>query len=253
MIQESNKLMIIGTKESFLIRSLIKKMKESNLDAFFTIATVDAINKAYEDAFLIAIYLDPGEVVDPKVLTYLKDRMGEHPKHLFVIGEKQDIDDLGSVMSVDYITRSFERPLNVEEFIELSGTYLDDSMALDTKKTILIVDDDPTYMGMVRDWLKDSYNVYMAKSGTQALKTLGNTTCDLILLDYEMPVVTGPQVLQMLREEPDTRSIPVIFLTGKNDKESIMKVLALKPEGYLLKTILKDDLLKELTKIFNKI
>ena len=73
---------------------------------------------------------------------------------------------------------------------------------------------------------------------------------DLILLDHEMPVTSGPQVLEMLRSDPDTSRIPVIFLTGKGDKESVMQVVALKPEGYFLKTIEKEELLNNLRSFF---
>ena len=73
---------------------------------------------------------------------------------------------------------------------------------------------------------------------------------DLILLDHEMPVTSGPQVLEMLRSDPETRSIPVIFLTGKSDRESVMAVVNLKPEGYFLKTIDKKELLSNLSKFF---
>ena len=58
-----------------------------------------------------------------------------------------------------------------------------------------------------------------------------------------MPVVDGPQVLQMLREEPETANIPVIFLTGIGTKEAVQRVMALKPSGYILKTTTRDDLL----------
>ena len=75
---------------------------------------------------------------------------------------------------------------------------------------------------------------------------------DLVLLDYEMPVVDGRQVLEMIRSEPDFASIPVIFLTSKNDKESIMKVLELKPEGYLLKTMKPSDIVRSVDEFFEK-
>ena len=90
----------------------------------------------------------------------------------------------------------------------------------------------------------------MVNSGLQALKWLGKNKVDLILLDHEMPVTTGPQVLEMLRSDPETKDIPVIFLTGKGDKESVMKVVALKPEGYFLKTIQKDELIENLQDFF---
>ena len=75
---------------------------------------------------------------------------------------------------------------------------------------------------------------------------------DLILLDYEMPVTSGPQVLEMIRNETNVDSIPVIFLTGKGDRESVMKVLELKPDGYLLKSTEKAALLKSIADFFEK-
>ncbi len=113
---------------------------------------------------------------------------------------------------------------------------------------ILIVDDDPAYAKIVREWIRDKYKVDIVTAGMQAisflLKLPENDQVDLILLDYEMPVVDGPQVLQMLRQEPGTASIPVIFLTGNGTKEAVTRVMGLKPDGYLLKSTQKNDLLK---------
>jgi CheY-like chemotaxis protein len=90
----------------------------------------------------------------------------------------------------------------------------------------------------------------MANSGLQAIKWLGKNSVDLILLDHEMPITSGPQVLEMLRSDEETKDIPVMFLTGKSDKESVMAVVALRPEGYFLKTIQKAELLEKLEEFF---
>ena len=115
-------------------------------------------------------------------------------------------------------------------------------------KRILIIDDDPAYAKIVREWIRDKYKVDIVTAGMQAitflLKLPESDKVDLILLDYEMPVVDGPQVLQMLRQEPATDSIPVIFLTGNGTKEAVTRVMELKPDGYLLKTTQKEDILK---------
>ena len=116
--------------------------------------------------------------------------------------------------------------------------------------SILVVDDDPSFLSLVREWLRSTYRVSMANSGLQAIKWLGSNKVDLILLDYEMPVTNGPQVLEMLRADDETKDIPVMFLTGKGDKESVMKVVSLKPEGYFLKTIQKNELLEKLDEFF---
>ena len=65
----------------------------------------------------------------------------------------------------------------------------------------------------------------------------------MILLDYEMPVVDGAQVFQMLQQEPSTQNIPVIFLTGVGDKDQVERVLRLRPTGYILKSTTKEKLL----------
>ena len=116
----------------------------------------------------------------------------------------------------------------------------------------MIVDDDTEYLALVRDWLKDRYQVFMANSGMQAIKSLGVNKVDLILLDFQMPITSGPKVLEMIRSDSETASIPVFFLTGRNDKESVMQVVNLKPEGYLLKTIEKPALLAKLEAFFAK-
>ncbi|MBE6015590.1 MAG: response regulator [Lachnospiraceae bacterium] len=124
------------------------------------------------------------------------------------------------------------------------------------KKRILLVDDDPTYAKMVKEWLKDRYKVEIVTAGMQAitflLKMPPDKQVDLILLDYEMPIVDGPQVLQMLRQEKATKDIPVIFLTGVDSKEGVTRVMSLRPEGYLLKSAGKEDIRRYLRKEFGE-
>ena len=73
---------------------------------------------------------------------------------------------------------------------------------------------------------------------------------DLILLDYEMPVISGPQVLEMIRSESKVESTPVIFLTGKGDRESVLKVMELRPDGYLLKSLPREKILASVKEFF---
>ena len=75
---------------------------------------------------------------------------------------------------------------------------------------------------------------------------------DLVLLDYEMPVCDGRQVLEMFRAEEELADIPVIFLTGRNDMESVRKVLSLKPAGYLFKATNPDEIRKNIDMFFEK-
>ena len=116
-------------------------------------------------------------------------------------------------------------------------------------KKILIVDDNPMTLRVIRNQLIDNYVVGCANSGELALKYLSGVNPDLILLDYEMPGMDGAQVLEIVRNSPKTAKIPVVFLTGINDAARIKRVLDLKPQGYLLKPIEKADLLQSIARI----
>lgn len=125
-------------------------------------------------------------------------------------------------------------------------------MAVKAKKHILIIDDDPLYMKTIREWLKDDYTVTMTISGEQALAWLKDNPADAILLDYGLPVMPGPQIMEKLYDNEKTRNIPVVVLTGMNDRESIMRIISMCPADYLLKNITKAELLEKLGKVFVK-
>ena len=78
----------------------------------------------------------------------------------------------------------------------------------------------------------------------------GRADCDVVLLDYDMPVTQGPQLMEMIRTEFDASEIPIIFVTGKSDRASIMNVVPLKPQGYLLKTMCKEDIVDAVDNFF---
>ena len=103
------------------------------------------------------------------------------------------------------------------------------------KRRLLIVDDDGTTLRVLKAMLEHEYDVTIVNSGMNAMKAIGKKRPDVILLDYEMPVCDGRQTLEMLRADEESRNIPVVFLTGVNDREHIEAMLSLRPAGYLLK------------------
>jgi len=120
--------------------------------------------------------------------------------------------------------------------------------AAKARKHVLIIDDDPMMLKLIKEQLHEGYDVATAISGKIAYKFLENKVTDLILLDYEMPVESGPEVYEKLRAMPSLEGKPIIFLTGVTEKEKITKVLMLKPQGYLLKPIERDKLLETIEK-----
>lgn len=111
------------------------------------------------------------------------------------------------------------------------------------KKHVLVVDDDPIMLKVIKEYLGDAYTVATAISGKIAHKFLEAKDTNMILLDYEMPEENGVEVLKKIRENDKLADIPVIFLTGVTDREKLMEALTLKPQGYLIKPVDKEKLI----------
>ena len=117
-------------------------------------------------------------------------------------------------------------------------------------KTILVVDDNSVALNLAKSILSDTYSVVTAISGEECISILSKASCDLILLDIRMPNLNGVETLKKLKENELTAEIPIIFLTGVNDRESVMRIVKHKPDGYLLKTSRKSELLDALERFF---
>ena len=250
MSEYENRIIFVAEKETFLVRAILKKIRDEDITCVYVPCSVDEINKNWDENSLITFFTEEITNNEKEILHYLTDRMEESGNQMILICEKNDAGHIYNHIPNDLIFETFVRPFDNESYMRSVRSYFNKLGSGELRKSILVVDDDPNYLALVRDWLKGSYKVSMANSGLQAIKWLGKNKVDLILLDHEMPVTSGPQVLEMLRSDLETKDIPVMFLTGKSDKESVMKVVSLRPEGYFLKTIGKDELLKQLRDFF---
>lgn len=112
------------------------------------------------------------------------------------------------------------------------------------KQKILMVDDEPLNISVVAEILFQKYDVLVATNGEKALQIIhSDTKPDLILLDIIMPGMSGFDVAKRIKENHKTSHIPIIFLTAKNDNESIVKGFELGAVDYLSKPFQKEELL----------
>ncbi len=250
--KETGKVLIIGVTDSFLAKSLITKLDRIDIRSEFSLADIKELEKHTEDMELAILFMSEELENMLDTLIYLKDTIEDKDRGLILIGEEAQYDFVRKTIPPQNITEYFKRPLDIEKLVKRITTYFDENTGDKRKKTVLIVDDDITYMRTVYEWLKGSYHVGMAPNGVQAFSYLAKHKADLVLLDYEMPVANGPQVLSMLKSDSETGQIPVMFLTGRGDKDSVLSVVGLNPVDYLLKTIDKDTLLKKLNDFFQK-
>lgn len=121
-----------------------------------------------------------------------------------------------------------------------------------SKKKILVVDDSEFMLQMMEQLFGNEYEVSTATSGLSAFRSITLCRPDLVLLDYEMPVCKGNQILEMIRSEKEFADIPIIFLTSRVDRESVKKVVELKPQGYLSKKLSPEMIKKEVKLFFEK-
>ena len=113
----------------------------------------------------------------------------------------------------------------------------DETLPLE-KPTILVVDDTPENLTMMSFLLKDRYKVKVANHGQKALRIAASEPQpDLILLDIMMPEMDGYEVCRQLQQDPQTRNIPIIFLTAKASVEDEEFGLGLGAVDYITKPI----------------
>lgn len=103
------------------------------------------------------------------------------------------------------------------------------------KIRVLLVDDNPIQLRALRSALMHDYEVLMAVSGEESIEVMNNEHPDIVFLDYAMPGYDGKKVLETVRQSENLKNMPVVFLTGIQDKREIMSLVALKPNGYMVK------------------
>ncbi len=120
------------------------------------------------------------------------------------------------------------------------------------KKRILAVDDTAIILTRISNTLGDNYEVVTVNSGIRALKYLKQEKekPDLILLDIQMEQKDGIETLEEIRAMKEFADIPVIMLTGVEDKDIVLKTAKLGICGYILKPFSSEDLLNRIRQIF---
>lgn len=221
------------------------------------------------DIFILCIKDQEREIAN--LITQVRSNLDRNDIVLCIIGDKEDIEELQSLMDISECL-VLKRPLTNAAIITAIDDYIDERRRIKEeaerraeeerrakeeqekcgRKHVLIVDDDPNMLKLIKEQLEDTYNVATAINGSLALRFLTKKTTDLILLDYEMPGQSGADVFNIIRGSESTKRIPVVFLTGVSEPEKVKKVLSLKPEGYLLKPVDRNKLRYIVAKIMEE-
>jgi DNA-binding response OmpR family regulator len=119
-----------------------------------------------------------------------------------------------------------------------------------TAPTVLIVDDDPLLIALVRHKLqRRGYAVETAPDGGAGLEAARKLKPEIIVLDIMMPVLDGRSVLQHLREDPALAKVPVVMLSARGREEDIVDLLKLGASDYLIKPFSPEELVARIDRL----
>jgi len=120
--------------------------------------------------------------------------------------------------------------------------------------TVLIVDDFLTMRRIVRKILRDLdfQNIIEAEDGTVAVDVLNSSKIDLIVSDWNMPKMTGLELLKHVRSQEETKDLPFLMVTAEAQKENIVEAVKAKVSNYIVKPFTAATLEEKLAKIVPK-
>ncbi len=245
------RVLLIGVQKSFMVNAIVVGLQKADYEVVSVDPMPSAVDAVEDKPGIYVLYLGDLTMDNSPLFEYLNEHIDSERFILYLIGNNDELTLADYYIGKEKVQESYLRPLDVKLLTQHMDMVVDYSAVDETlRKKILIIDDDGAMLRMMKTWLSVKYHVYMASSGKIALTFLMQNPVDLILLDYEMPVMNGPEVLKAIRDNQQLKDIPVIFLTAKDDKESVMKVVSLKPAKYLLKSMPKDRLIGAIDDFF---
>jgi CheY-like chemotaxis protein len=236
---------LIADTHRLVIQSMLRDFKDANLNVKCIDPDPDQVKFIPDGP--VNVILSINDSASFGILKILNARVLKTGTHLFLVGKK-------SGLSIDEENILKKTPAAIFENYPMDLELLQRMLEWNNRlrKRILVVDDEPMILKSIKSWLVTDFEVYMVSSGMAALDFLERHPVDLVLLDYEMPGLSGPDVLSRIRFQPETKNLAVIFLTAKDDKFSVMNALEQKPDGYLLKKQSPDELRNNIKDFFKR-
>ncbi len=230
-----DELYIVGDQSRLVVKNLINQFKSTECKVNVYYPTVSDINNLPNFSIQLLVLLSDDIEFDVirKIVIYQK----KYDYHLCFIGKMTtlSLEDNRFFKQIPSI-KIESYTVNIEKVLELMEKNNSD------KKHILVVDDEPIILRSIKVWLGDDFHLSLVSSGEMALQFLDMHPVDLVLLDYKMPTMDGPKVLEAIRSDEHLNNLPVIFLTANNDRQSVLNAMQLKPDGYILKSKAPDEI-----------
>ena len=235
----------------FINQAIVDNLISAGFDVIRVAEELIDIMEHRDETNIILYYPgDERDRVEP-VMRHLTEVSRNDHKSMCLIGEHYRVEEAKKSSDTSRINACFVRPIDINRLVNEIRILAKVRQEFDRTKSILVVDDDADYLNIISLWLRPTYKVDTVRTGVEALFYLDVKKPDLVLLDYDMPELNGYQVMDAIRNRPLTANLPIIFLTGKNDRDTVMRILEKRPTGYLLKAMRREELLDTLMRYFD--
>lgn len=248
------RVIIASEKESYFVMGLKKKLEESGADGIHVGLDISAIRGIYDLNAPIIYYLG-NELYSNRGKRFaegIRSLLLDEGRPVILVGEKPEFQKAVEIIPKSSIIRWFPRPVKMEDLLHTIEGCAKGFIKTPPRHRILIIDDDNTFLRMMQESLKPLYDVTIKDTGMRAIRWLVDHKVDLILLDYEMPVADGSKLFSMIKSDESMKDIPIIFLTGKHNRDDVLKVLDLMPEDYILKSVDRAVLIDKMENVLLK-
>jgi CheY-like chemotaxis protein len=244
------KVIYIEKKQYLVDRAVENNLREAGFQVLKVAEDLEEVNRCRHEAEIFVYNPAEDSSEARKLVPYLASLCRDSKKSLCLLGSKDFLEEMKALPEGAGITRTYIAPVDMKKLAADVVTLAKGQQEYRRRKQVLIVDDDEDFLAIMTRWLKNAYDVEGLQSGEEALDYLVVEQPDLVLLDYEMPEMDGYEVMERIQKNPVTARIPIIFLTGINDRESVMRIIKQRPDGYILKSTKKAELLDTLANFF---
>ena len=249
--EEKRTILFVEGSRGMVNKGIINKLKEVGFEIICVDDDPAQILEHRHDADLWLYYAAGNTENIRMVSSHLTELCEDDNRILCIVGDPLDIAEAKKVHNSERIRKEYVRPVDMTLFVNDMLALSDMQHELNRTKTVFLIDDDPDFLSITERWLKIKYRVKTFRSGQEAIFYMNSTVPDLILLDYIMPGMDGFETMQKIRLNPKSHDVPIVFLTGQSDKNDVLKILEKKPDGYILKSMPKLELLRSIETIFN--
>jgi putative two-component system response regulator len=119
------------------------------------------------------------------------------------------------------------------------------------KKVVLAVDDSPVHLSVLANFLKNKFTLMAFKTAGEALNHMDAAVIDIILLDIEMPGLSGFEFLRTVRKKPKYWNVPVIIVSGHTEDDVVNHAMKAGADDFVGKPVNQEELLQKIETLLN--